>query len=318
MKPNPYIIFPLLILSACRNPAPAPAPVTTQPAETTWTAPDTSTLGADEHSLQIKYGRALISNTAYYLGPKGTVAHISNGMNCQNCHLDAGAKPFGNNYSAVAANYPKFRARSGTVEDIYKRVNDCLQRSLNGKALDTLSPEMQAIKAYILWLGAGVPKNTRPDGVGLTKLAYLDQAADPAKGRDVYTAKCQVCHGPDGAGKPNPGGFTYQYPPLWGNNSYNTGAGLYRISLLAGYVKSNMPFGADYQHPQLSDEEAWNVAAFINSQPRPAKKFAADWPDISLKPADHPFGPYADTFTERQHKYGPFLPIAEYHKSKLR
>ena len=71
-----------------------------------------------------------------------------------------------------------------------------------------------------------------------------------------------------------------------------------------------MPFGvATHSNPQLSDEEAWDVAAFINSQPRPVKKFAQDWPDVAEKSFDFPFGPYTDGFSEQQHKYGPFEPI---------
>ena len=67
-----------------------------------------------------------------------------------------------------------------------------------------------------------------------------------------------------------------------------------------------MPNGATFDNPILTDEEAWDVAAYVNAMARPHKVFAADWPDISKKPFDHPFGPYADEFTEQQHKYGPF------------
>ena len=99
--------------------------------------------------------------------------------------------------------------------------------------------------------------------------------------------------------------------------SYNQGAGLFRMSRLAGYVKANMPFGATYDNPQLTDEEAWDVAAYINAQPRPEHPFlATDWPDISKKPYDHPFGPYRDSFPEAQHKYGPFRPIVAFYKKK--
>ena len=70
-----------------------------------------------------------------------------------------------------------------------------------------------------------------------------------------------------------------------------------------------MPFGATYINPQLSNEEAWDVAAFVNSQPRPHKNWDSDWPDITKKPVDYPIGPYTDGFTEWQHKYGPFEPI---------
>jgi thiosulfate dehydrogenase len=262
-----------------------------------------------------RYGRELIEHTALYLGPKGTVAPISNGMNCQNCHLDGGTIPWGNNYSAVVSTYPKFRDRSGSVETIPKRVNDCFERSLNGKALDTASREMKAILAYMHWLGDEIPKGKKPKGSGIMELPYLDRAADPAKGKAVYLAKCQVCHGPDGQGQKSADGYEYTYPPLWGAHSYNTGAGLFRLSRFAGYVKASMPFGvANYKNPQLSDEEAWDVAAFVNSQPRPQKDLSGDWPDISKKPLDHPFGPYADGFTEAQHKYGPFGEIEKVRK----
>ena len=123
-----------------------------------WYSPDTSTIPHTPEGALIRYGRELIANTSLYLGPKGKIAVISNGMNCQNCHLDAGTRPWGNNYSAVFSTYPKFRDRSGAVESIYKRINDCIQRSLDGQPLDTTSREMQAIYAYIKWLGRDVPK----------------------------------------------------------------------------------------------------------------------------------------------------------------
>jgi thiosulfate dehydrogenase len=77
-----------------------------------------------------------------------------------------------------------------------------------------------------------------------------------------------------------------------------------------------MPQGATYQSPQMSDEEAWDVSAYILSQTRPHKNVPKDWPDKSKKPFDHPFGPYADNFTEAQHKFGPFKPIIEEQKKK--
>ncbi len=276
-----------------------------------WQAPDTSTLPNDEAGNEIRYGRALIAHTADYLGPQGKVRAISNGMNCQNCHLDAGTKPFGNNYSAVASTYPRFRARSGTQETIQKRVNDCIERSLNGQALPDSSREMKAIVSYIKWLGANVPKGEIPKGSGLVQLPYLNFPADPAKGKAVFEEKCVICHGKNGEGMKNPGATSWTNPPLWGNNSYNDGAGLYRLSRFAGYIKANMPLGTTYAKPQLTDEEAWHVAAFVNSLPRPKKDLTNDWPDISKKPIDHPYGPYADGFTEQQHKYGPFQPIVE-------
>jgi thiosulfate dehydrogenase len=281
-----------------------------------WTGPSANQIPvySRENGKEIYYGYELIARTAYYLGPKGKVLQISNGMNCQNCHLDAGTKPFGNNYGAVASTYPKFRERSGTMETIEKRVNDCFERSLNGKALDSSSREMQAIVAYINWLGEKIPKGEKPYGSGIMELAYPNKAADPERGRTVFANKCVSCHGQDGQGLPKADGSGYDYPPLWGPHSYNIGAGLFRLSRFAGYVYNNMPNTVNWHHPDLSEEQAWNVAAFVNSQPRPGKDLSKDWPKVSGKPVDHPFGPYADTFTEKQHKYGPFGPIAAWKK----
>lgn len=279
-----------------------------------WTAPSDRRLAqlpANERAL-VRYGRDLIAHTANYLGPKGSVAHLSNGMNCQNCHLKAGTQPWGNNYGAVQANYPKFRERSGTVENQIKRVNDCFQRSLNGRPLDSTTREMQAILAYINWLGSDVPRKTMPRGAGLFKVKGLDRPADSTRGLAVYAQKCQSCHQANGEGVLAMGKRSYAYPPLWGEHSYNQGAGLFRLSNLAGYVRYNMPLGATYESPQLTDEEAWDLAAYINSQPRPTGDISRDWPNLAGKPFDHPFGPYADPFNEQQHKYGPFKPIKDW------
>jgi thiosulfate dehydrogenase len=280
-----------------------------------WHAPDSSGIANLPDADLIIYGRELIRNTSFYIGPKGSVGNFSNGMNCQNCHLDAGTRPWGNNYSSVYATYPKIRARSGKMENIPKRVNDCVERSLNGIALDTNGKEMNAIVSYIKWLGIGVEKGKKTAGSGITELAYLNRAADPQKGKLIYQEKCQSCHQPEGKGVPNAAGTGFFYPPLWGEQSYNSGAGLFRISRLAGYVKSNMPWGATHDAAQLSDEQAWDVAAFINSQPRPGRDLSNDWPDVSGKPVDHPFGPFADGFSENQHKYGPFQPIKDWKES---
>lgn len=288
-----------------------PVVMATQPDDGLWHAPDTMLIPSLPNAELVIYGRQLVQNTANFLGPQGSVDRRTNGMNCQNCHLDAGTRPWGNNYGSVASLYPKFRERSGTKETVVKRVNDCIERSLNGIALDSTSREMRAIVSYIAWVGSAVPKGEIAAGAGLMELAYLDRAADPVRGKNVFIAKCITCHNPDGQGKRNADGRTYLYPPLWGPDSYNHGAGLYRLSRIAGYVKANMPQGATWARPQLTDAEAWDVAAYVNSRTRPAKDLSADWPNLAGKPIDHPFGPYTDTFPEAQHKYGPFGPIAE-------
>ena len=291
----------------------------TEDHDSAWLAPslfsDNETSGKER--AMVIYGQDLIAHTAKYYGPNGSLGHTTNGMNCQNCHLDAGTRQWGNNYGAVYSMYPQYRGRSNSIQDIYGRVNDCFERSLNGKAIANNSYEMQSIYAYMKWLGKDVSKGKKPYSSGLPKLTFLDRAADPAKGKMVYINVCQTCHGDKGQGMLSLDGKEYAYPPLWGEHSYNDGAGLYRLSSFASFAKNNMPFNqASHKHPKLTDEEAWDVAAFVNSQPRPHLDQSKDWSVLSKKSFDSPYGPYADSFTEKQHKYGPYQPIVDAQKVK--
>lgn len=280
-----------------------------------WQAPDSTLIPDTPAGDLIRYGRELVAHTSVYLGPNGSVARKSNGMNCQNCHLKAGKKNWGNNYSAVASTYPKLRARSGTIESVEKRVNDCFQRSLNGEALDESSHEMKALVAYISWVGSEVQTGEVPTGAGISDLPVMDRVADPQLGKQVYAAQCARCHGEQGGGLKTDSGMEWRYPPLWGEHSFNIGAGLLRLSRMAGFVYSNMPNDSKGVRV-LTEAEAWDVAAFICSQPRPPMDISRDWPDIAQKPFDHPFGPYADGFSEAQHKLGPFEPIVSAARKK--
>lgn len=211
------------------------------------------------------------------------------------------------NYAAVAATYPQMRDRSGTMIGIKDRINECIERSLNGISLQEGDRELEAIAAYLQWIGKDVPKNQTPNGSGMKKLVYLERPADPIKGKQVYNEHCIECHGENSEGEMEPNGLEWKYPPLYGEHSYNSGAGLLRLSKFASFVKYNMPLGTSHDAPVLTDEEAWDVAAYVNSLPRPGKDISADWPDISKKPIDHPFGPFADDWSETRHKYGPFV-----------
>ncbi|MEJ5993788.1 c-type cytochrome [Pedobacter sp. Du54] len=281
---------------------------------TGWSAPDDSSIPNGEDGEMIRYGKDLIIHTGRYFGPNGSVAKISNGMNCQNCHLKGGTKIFANNYSVFLSGYPKVSARSGRNDPPSERIADCFERSLNGTAPNSEGKEVKAMLAYMKWVGEGVKKGEKVFGTSSQKLMYLKRAADPVKGELVYLQKCTSCHGTSGEGVLSANKDEYTYPPLWGLHSYNDGAGLFRLSNFAGFVKNNMPFGTSYPNAQLSDEEAWDVAAFVNSQPRPHKDQSKDYPDLNKKPVDSPFGPYADSFTEKQHKFGPFAEIAAFQK----
>lgn len=284
----------------------------------TWKPPAEQSMPTGRTGDMIRYGKLLISHTSDYFGPRGSIEHLSNGMNCQNCHLDGGTRLFANNFAGFISNYPKLSARSGKIETASERIAECFERSLSGTVPDTSKKEVQAMIAYMRWLGKDVKKGKKLFGSGTAKISFMNAPADPIKGKTVYIAKCQNCHGENGEGSLTLDKKSYTYPPLWGIHSYNDGAGMYRIINLAGFVKNNMPFGASYLQPQLTDEEAWDVAAYVNSQPRPHRDQHADWKDLKTKPIDFPFGPYTDYFSERQHKYGPFNPIIAAQKEKIK
>jgi len=156
---------------------------------------------------------------------------------------------------------------------------------------------------------------TKLEGGGTLKLKPLSRPADQVAGKQVYAATCVACHGDNGQGvrRGKPGDANgYMFPPLWGPDSYNTGAGMARVTLAAGFIKGNMPNGITHINTVLTDEQAFDVAAFMNSQPRPVKaNLQADFPARKNKPVDAAFPPYTPGFSAEQHKYGPWQPIME-------
>lgn len=295
------------VLAACH----AAPPSSDESLPVAWHPPDTSEWATMPEGDLVRYGRDLIVHTARYFGPQGSLSRKANGLNCQNCHIAAGTRAFGYNFSKVASTYPQLQKRSGRYVSIAARINGCMERSMNGAALDTNSREVAAMIAYFKWLGKDVRSPNNLFGTGTEKLPLLSRPADSARGQQVFAAICQACHGKDGQGQWNADSTEYLYPPLWGPQSYNIGAGIYQVSRLAGFVKNNMPFGTTYHAPVLTVEQAWDVAAFVNAQPHPPKDLHQDWPRLEDKPADYPFGPYADTFSERRHKYGPFQELVK-------
>ena len=297
-----------------------------------WTAPDSSEIPGGEEGKMIRYGRRLMIHTSSYFGPNGSISKSTNGINCQSCHLDAGTRPYGNNLAVASVVYPKYLARSGNIISLAEKVNECFSRSLNGTPIDTAGKEMRAYVAYIKWLGKDVKKGESPAGTGgINAPGFISRAADPEKGKMVYEQNCARCHGAEGQGqlavdvlkdstKQQGGTATaedlYYYPPLWGNHSYNAVATLYRVSKFAGFVKHNMPYPVDYKTSFLTDEQVWDVAAYVNSRERPVKDYSKDYAiDLSKKPYDFPFPPYADNFSEAQHKFGPYTNMASVKKA---
>jgi thiosulfate dehydrogenase len=281
-----------------------------------WTVPEVGALPDDDQGRLVRRGRDLITATYAHIGPEvsdPSKRYAGNTLACGNCHLEAGTKKFGLPIFGLYDEFPRYNARSGAEITIEERVNSCMTRSLNGRAIPSDAPETQAFVAYIKFLSSGVPLDQRIPGLGAGKIPELDRAADPTRGRAIYVAKCEGCHNTDGSGIRRSLPTTdlgYIVPPLWGPDSFNNAAGMNRLITAANFVHSNMPQGADYLNPVLSTTDAWDVAAFVVSQPRPHKQgLEKDFPDLVQKPVDTPYGPYVDGFGAEQHKYGPFAPI---------
>lgn len=214
---------------------------------------------------RIRFGYNLVVNTETY-----AKAFVGNGLSCRNCHLDAGRKVGAGTYVGVPYAYPQYKARVGREISLEERINECFERSLNGKALPPKSPEMDAIQAYISWLSQDVPPSADLSWLGFS-LMTMTRKPDKQHGKRVFADSCAGCHGPDGQG-------TMVAPPLWGPRSFNIASGLARLSKAAAFIKATMPFT---QPGILSDTEAYDVAAFMNSHPRP---------DYALKALDYPKG----------------------------
>jgi len=288
---------------------------------TVFTAPDTSTIPHNQFGDMVRYGRELIINTAYYIGPSGTVGkYLGNKMNCTSCHLDAGTRPYGYNFLSTAANYPQYRGRENIVLNIGERINNCIERPHNGKPLPLDSKEIIAMECYMKWLSMGIKVGGHVKGDEPADIELLSRAADPKMGAVIYDKNCASCHGKNGEGLLTQDSSTYVNPPLWGSNSYQRGSSPSRVLKIAAFIKANMPYKiASWQKPFLTDEQATDVAAFINDDeihPRPQKKDKStpDYQDLRFKPIDYDKGPYLDTFSEMRHKYGPYKQIIEHQK----
>ena len=207
--------------------------------------------------------------------------HVGNSLRCASCHLKEGLQPNAMPWVGAYARFPQYRARSGKVDLLEDRINDCFQRSMNGRALDPGGRDMRDIVSYFAFLSTGIPVGVEMEGQGLPKLQPL--AGDLTRGAAVFASTCTRCHGGTGQG-------TALAPPLWGPRSYNVGAGMARINTAASFIHSLMPID---RAQQLTPQQAFDVATYINTRPRP--KFAAkvhDWPRGGKLPdADYHFLP---------------------------
>lgn len=270
----------LLLTAACASPtsdAPpaAAAALTAMTAEWPVNVPLADTLSDSELARQIRRGRAILANTR-----DSVPANVGNALRCTSCHLDDGRRKDALPWVGVMARFPQYRARNAQVNDIDDRINDCFERSLAGRALPHDSDALRDIVSYLRFLSHGVPYGARLAGQGAPAVSVTE--GDSIRGAAVYATTCVRCHGADGQGTP-------LAPPVWGDRAYSIGAGMGRPRTAAAFIRANMPIDQPVGQPTLTEQQALDVAAYVNAQPR--RDFAPkgrDWP-FGGAPADVPY-----------------------------
>jgi thiosulfate dehydrogenase len=236
-----------------------------------WYAADITKLEPGPEADLTRYGRDLIVNTPSHIGKNATdpaMRYAGNDLACQNCHLNAGLQPYAAPFVSTFGTFPMMV--DDHVLTLTDRINGCMRRSLNGRDLPSEGREMEAIIMYLKFVGKGTPEGVRVPGMGLRPIANPPLPPDARRGEEVYAKLCASCHKEDGQGQPKPApAVGYSIPPLWGDASFNAGAGMAKTAYAASYIRDNMPMGVDYRAPLLTVQQAWDAAAFVISKPHP-------------------------------------------------
>lgn len=207
----------------------------------------------------VQLGEAIVENTNQHPLSK---PYVGNALTCSSCHLKAGTDPQAATFLGVATAYPAWSPREKRVITLEDRVLNCFMRSMNGVRPPKGSEVSVAVTAYITWLSSGEPLAMNPERplgpLHVRPLTIDVKQANPQRGKTLYADHCAACHGDLGEGSDDG-------PPVWGERSYNDGAGLSRNDKLAAWLKVAMPL----DDPYLSEQDAADLAAFINAQPRP-------------------------------------------------
>lgn len=207
----------------------------------------------------VRLGQSIFQDT-----PRYAPGFVGNPLSCRNCHLNRGRAPDSAPMWAAYVHYPEYRRKDDLVNTLQARIQGCFRYSHNGTAPPADDQVLTALVSYFYWMAAGLPVGIKP------KVASYPPLADPVsppsreRGAAVYAASCALCHGADGQGA-GAGGQTV-FPPLWGPQSFNWGAGMHQLDKAAAFIQRNMPLAAG---GTLTDQQAWDVAAYMNSQPRP-------------------------------------------------
>ena len=286
--------------------------------------PDLNKLPPGPYKELVQYGHELTTRTFAHIGPEVVDVRkrfAGNNLACASCHQQAATKPFAMPWTGVSATFPQYRGREDDISTVEERVNGCMERSMSGKALPLDSREMKAFVTYISFLSRGIPVGATVEGAGMVQSKMPNRRANLDNGAKVYAAQCAACHGDNGQGvrAGQPGDAQgYVFPPLWGPDTFNNGAGMNRLAMATRFIKHNMPQGTNFDAPQLSDDDAYDVAAYMLSKPRPEKaNLEADFPARWNKPVDSAFPPYLLGAPADQHRFGPLPPLVAKQKEMM-
>ncbi|MHB8763683.1 MAG: c-type cytochrome [Deferrisomatales bacterium] len=214
----------------------------------------------------IRRGAAVFRDT-----PRMAGRFVGNGLACANCHLDDGRRAGSAPLWAAWVAYPAYRGKNNEVNTIEDRLRGCFRYSQNAPASPVGAPPppsdpvLADLQAYMYWLATGAPTGAELPGRGYPELTRSEAGYDPARGEVVFRDRCALCHGAGGAGTRS-GDRRHAFPPLWGPDSFNWGAGMHRVPTAAAFIRANMPLS---QPGALTEQEAWDVAAFVNRHQRP-------------------------------------------------
>ena len=305
MKPLTPALLGALALAACSAQTPeAPAATKPPPAAATsvaqtatarpgaatkpvFTPPPESAIPAGPMGDEIRLGRAIFTDTSRYAH-----AYVGNSLNCSNCHLDAGRLANSAPLWGAWGVYPQYRSKNGHVNSFGERLQGCFRFSMNGKAPPLDSNVIVALESYAWWLSKGAPTGVKLAGAGYPKQGFKPpQPPDYARGAAVFTKDCALCHGADGQGQQVAG--RYVFPPLWGAQSFNWGAGMHQLDNAAAFIKANMPLS---RGGMLSDQDAWDVAMYMDAHERPQDpRYRGDLAATRAKYHDSPMSLYGTT-----------------------
>jgi thiosulfate dehydrogenase len=245
--------------------------------------PDESEIPPGAFGDLVRRGRDLFLET-----DRVAPQYVGNGLRCGNCHLDAGRLANSAPLWGAWPRYPAFRAKTQSVSSYVERLQGCFMYSMNGKAPPLGSPELAALEAYSYWMAKGAPTGATLKGAGYPKSKSAPATPDYARGEKIYAANCALCHGADGAGQKVEG--RYVFPPLWGPDSFNWGAGMHQLDNAAAFIRANMPLG---RGGTLTEQDAWDVALFMNGHERPQDpRYTGDVADTRKRFHDDPNSPY--------------------------